>query len=171
MPSRHIPIERVDFTVGRQPGELSVQVLNVNRQRSNHLGKLSPICRPKPIHSSSARNAHMKRPTRVQLPVLQPTNARLTPGRGAVLLTCHYSEVVTKDTPLEPIRCLPQGRYLHTNLSRHSSKYGRTPPETIPPHPNGIGGEPSARYSASPSTPAAESSNQSEQSSQSRLVP
>ena len=51
---------------------------------------------------------------------------------------------------------------LHTNLSRHSSGCGRTPPDTIPPHSDGLGGEPSARNPATPSTPAAENSNQSE---------
>ena len=30
--------------------------------------------------------AHVKRRTRIQLPVLQPTNARLTPGRGTAFL-------------------------------------------------------------------------------------
>ena len=60
---------------------------------------------------------------------------------------------------------------LHANLSRHSSGCDQTPPETIRPHPDGLGGEPSARNPATPSTPAAQSSNQSGQSSQSRLLP
>ena len=37
-------------------------------------------------YSSPAYRAHVKIPTRVQLPVLQPTNARLTPGRGIAFL-------------------------------------------------------------------------------------
>ena len=53
---------------------------------------------------------------------------------------------------------------LHTNLSRHSSGCDRTPPDTIPPHSDGLG-EPSARNSATPSTPAVESSNKSKQPS------
>ena len=52
---------------------------------------------------------------------------------------------------------------LHTNLSRHSSGCDRTPPDTIPPHSDGLGGDPSARNPAMPSAPAAETSNQSEQ--------
>ena len=39
-----------------------------------------------PFHTSSARCSHMKRPTRVKLPALQPTNARFTPGRGTAFL-------------------------------------------------------------------------------------
>ena len=60
---------------------------------------------------------------------------------------------------------------LHMNPSRHSSGCDRTPPDTIPPHSDGLGGEPSARNSATPSTSAAESSNQSEQSSPNILLP
>ena len=54
---------------------------------------------------------------------------------------------------------------LHTNLSTHSSGCDRTPSDTIPPHSDGLGGEPSTRKPDTPSTPAAENSNQSEQSS------
>ena len=60
---------------------------------------------------------------------------------------------------------------LHTNLRRHSSGCDRTPPDTIPPHSDGLGDEPSARNPATPPTPAAESSNQSEQSSPRILFP
>ena len=60
---------------------------------------------------------------------------------------------------------------LHTNLRRHSSGCHRTPPDTIPPHSDGLGGEPSARNPATLSTPATESFNQSEQSSPSILLP
>ena len=82
-------------SVRRGPGApgLSVQVFNVNRYRSNHLARSHPrkelsfIRHPKAIYSSSARYAHGKRPTRVQLPALQPTNARFTPGRGTASLT------------------------------------------------------------------------------------
>ena len=40
-----------------------------------------------------------------------------------------------------------------TNLSRHSSGCDRTPSDTIPPHSDGLGGEPSARNPDAPSTP------------------
>ena len=61
--------------------------------RSKHLARnhpwqqLSPICHPKPIYSSLARCAHVKRHTRVQLPMLQPTNARSTLGTGTAFST------------------------------------------------------------------------------------
>ena len=60
---------------------------------------------------------------------------------------------------------------LHANLSRHSSGCDRTPSDTIPPHSDGLSGEPSARNPDTPSTPAAENSKQSEQSSPSILLP
>ena len=59
---------------------------------------------------------------------------------------------------------------LHTNLSRHSSGCDRTPPDTIPPHSDGLGGESSARNPATPSTPAVEGSNPNEKSSPSILL-
>ena len=45
-----------------------------------------PIHRSKTKHSSPARCAHVKRPTGVQRPALQPTNARFTPRRGTAFL-------------------------------------------------------------------------------------
>ena len=51
---------------------------------------------------------------------------------------------------------------LHANLSRHSSGCDRTPSDTMPPHSDGLGGEPSARNPDTPSTPAAETFDQSE---------
>ena len=72
----------------RYLSRLSVQVPNGNQHEENHLARhnprkeASPIRRPGVKYSSPAHYAHVKRPTRVQLPVLQPTNARLTPGRG-----------------------------------------------------------------------------------------
>ena len=67
-------------------------MLNGNQHKSKHLARnhprkeASPFRRPKTKHSSSARCAHVKRLTRVQLPALQPTNARFTPGRGTAFL-------------------------------------------------------------------------------------
>ena len=60
---------------------------------------------------------------------------------------------------------------LHANLSRYSSGCDRAPSDTIPPHYDGLGNEPSARNPDTPSTPAAENCNQSEQSSSSILLP
>ena len=60
---------------------------------------------------------------------------------------------------------------LHANLSRHSSACDRTPSDTIPPHSDGLDGVPSARNPDTPSNPAAENSNKSEQFSPSMLLP
>ena len=60
---------------------------------------------------------------------------------------------------------------LHTNLSTHLSGCDQTPSDTIPPHFDGLGGEPSARNPDTPLIPAAENFNQSEQSSPSILLP
>ena len=43
---------------------------------------------------------------------------------------------------------------LHANLSRHSSGCDQTHSDTIPPHSDGLGGEPFARNPDTPSTPA-----------------
>ena len=108
---RFIP---VSLTATRAPG-LSVKVLNDNQHnKSNHLARkhprkeAGPIRCPKIKHSSPARCAHVIRPTRVQLPALQPTNARFTPVKGTAFLKTR--ETVTKDTPLESIWCLLQVR-------------------------------------------------------------
>ena len=90
-PSGGAPVKCVSFMPGA-PG-LYVRVLNGNRHWLNHLARNhprkepNPIRRPKLIYSSSARCAHVKRPTRVQLPGLQPTIARFTLGRGTAFLT------------------------------------------------------------------------------------
>ena len=67
---------------------------------------------------------------------------------------------------------------LHTNLSRHSSGCDRTLSDTIPPHSDGLGVEPSARNSDTPSTPGTPSTpaagnlhQQSEQSPPNILLP
>ena len=60
---------------------------------------------------------------------------------------------------------------LRTDLSRHSSGCDRTPSDTIPPHSHGLSGEPFTRNPDTPTTPAAENSNQSGQSSPSILLP
>ena len=59
---------------------------------------------------------------------------------------------------------------LHANLSRHSSGCDRILSDTIPPHSDRPGGEPSARNPDTPSTPATGNCNQSEQSSPSILL-
>ena len=105
-------------SVRRQPGApgLSVQVLNVNRHRSNHMAcnhprkEPSPIHRPKPINTSCVRYAYVRGPTRVQLPALQPPTRGSLWGEGAAFLTKLGDP--TKDTPLESIWHLPQVRRL-----------------------------------------------------------
>ena len=67
-------------------------MLNGNRRRSNHLARnhprkgVSPIHYLKTKHSLPTRFVHVKRPTKVHLPALQPTNTRFTPGRGTAFL-------------------------------------------------------------------------------------
>ena len=162
---------------GQGPRDRLYRFLNRNQQRSNHLArnhprkKVSPIRRSKIKYSSPAHCAHVKRSTRVQLPVLQPTNARFTPGRGTDLLKNsrdRYKRHAARSTRYGV--CYKCGD-LHTNLSRHSSGCDRTPPDTIAPHSDGLGGEPSTRNPDTSSTPAAEHSNQSDQSSPSILLP
>ena len=57
--------------------------------------------------------------------------------------------------------------YIHTYILSHD----RTPSDTIPPHSDGLGGEPSTRNPDTPSTPAAENVSQSKQSSPIILLP
>ena len=53
----------------------------------NQIQFTCPLCpREKTYQGTAASAAALKRRTRVQLPVLQPTNARLTPGRGTAFL-------------------------------------------------------------------------------------
>ena len=141
-----------------------MQELNGNRHKLNHMGRNhpgkrpSPICPSKPIYSLSSRCTHVKRPTKVHLPALQPTNARFTPGRGTAFLTnsgdCYKRHDAQIDTMV-----------FATNAVAF------TPQEDIPPHSDGLDGESSVKNPAMPSIPAVESSNQREQSSQSRRVP
>ena len=164
----------VSLTVARAPG-LSVQVLNAHRHKSIHLARnhprkeASPIHRPKTIHNSPARCAHVKRSTRVQLPALQPINVRFTPARGTAFLKNFGDRCKRHAARIDTVYYTCGD--LHTNLSRSSSGCDQTPPETIPLHSDGLGGEPSAKNPTTPSTPAAESSDQSKQSSLSRLLP
>ena len=94
--SGDVPVECVglmpaSLTAAGGPG-LSVQVLNGNLHKSNHLARNNPrkegssIRRPRIKYSSPTRCAHVKRPTRIQLQVLQLTNVRFTPGRGTAFL-------------------------------------------------------------------------------------
>ena len=94
--SGHVPVECVRLlpvilTATRGPGTVCAgaqrepaQVEPLGAQQSQE--ETSPIRRPRVKYSSPAHCTHMKRPTRVQLPVLQPTSARLTPGRGTAFL-------------------------------------------------------------------------------------
>ena len=96
-----------------------------NWHKSNHLARKharkepSPIRCPKPMYRSSVRCAHVKRPTRVQLPALQPTNARFAPGRGTLLDKLGKPLQKTHRSNRDDV-CHKCGD-LHTNFSRHSS--------------------------------------------------
>ena len=80
------------FDGGQRPRDRLYRFLNGNQQRSNHWARnhprkeASPILRSKIKYSSPAQCVHVKRSTRVQLPVLQLTNASFTPGRGTDFL-------------------------------------------------------------------------------------
>ena len=80
--------------------------VGVNEGAQDGNGDGSPIRRPRIKYSSPAHCAYVKRPTRVQLQVLQPTNARFTPGREKTFSKTR--ETAAKDTPLESIWCLLQ---------------------------------------------------------------
>ena len=148
----------------------------MNRHRSKHLVRnnpweeLRPIRRPKTIYSSPARYAHVKISIREQLPMLQPTNARSTPGRATVLLTNTGDRSKRHATRIDSVSATSAVTFTPTSAGTRVGAIER-PPEIISPHRNGLGGEPYARYLATPSTPPAESSNQSEQSLRNRLLP
>ena len=86
------------------------------------------------------------------------------PGEGNSFLE-KLGRLLQKARPSNRYRVCYKCGDLHANLSRHSSGCDRTPADTIPPHSDGLGGEPSARTPDTSSTPAAETFNQSEQSS------
>ena len=144
-------------------------MLNGNQHKSNHLARnnprkeASPICRLKVKYNSPAHCAHVKRPTRVQL----PREVHLGEGNSLLENLGRPSQKTRRSNRYGV--CYKCGD-LHTNLSRHSSGCDRTPPDTIPPHSDGLGGEPSTRNPVMPSTPAAETSNQIEQSLPSILL-
>ena len=144
----------------------------INTHTHTHTARVkeaSPIRRPGIKYSSPAHCAHVKRPTRVQLPELQPTNARLTLGRGTAFLK-NSGDCYKRHAARIGIGVCYKCGDLHTNLSRHLSGCDRTPSDTTPPHSDGLGGEPSARNPDTPSTPVGENVNQSEQSSPSILL-
>ena len=88
-----VPVECVRFmpaswTAARGPRTVCTGAQRESAQKSNQLARKHPrkeaclVRRPKTKHSPPACSAHVKGPTRVQLPALQPTNARFTPERG-----------------------------------------------------------------------------------------
>ena len=154
VPVECVPLMPVSLTATRGPGTVCTgaqrEPARVEPPGPPQSQKeASPVCRPGIKYSSPVHCAHVKRRTRVQLPVLQPTNARLTPGRGTAFL---------KNSGDRCKRHAARNRYgvcykcddLHTNLSRHSSGCDQTPSDTTPLHSDGLGGEPSARK---PDTP------------------
>ena len=75
------PIYSGRQTWTHQPG---LHKRKVTQDFSNFLLRCLPLLLSR--EGLPAHCAHVKRPTRVQLPVLQPTNARLTPGRETAFL-------------------------------------------------------------------------------------
>ena len=92
VPVKCVRLMPVSLTAARGPGTVCAGAQREPAHKSNHLARnnprkeASPIRRPKVKQSSPAHCAHVKRPTRVQLPALQPINAKFTTGRGTVFL-------------------------------------------------------------------------------------
>ena len=114
---------------------------NVNRHRSNHLARNhprkepSPICRPKPIFSLSPRYIHVKRPTRVRLLALQPTNARFTTGRGIAFRRSSGGRYKRHAARIDRMSATSAATFTPTSAGTRVGASGcdRTPPEAIPP--------------------------------------
>ena len=88
----------------------------------------------------------------------------MTPGRGTAFLTNSGDRYKRHAARIDTVSYQKCGDF-HTNLNRRSSGCDRMPPKTLPPNSDGLRGEPSARYRATPSTPAAASPNQNDQCS------
>ena len=133
-------------------------MLNWNRYKSNHLARNhprkepSPIRRPKAIYSSSARCAHTKNYQGIAVSVAAHEREVYSGEANGLLEKLWRPLLKTRRSNRYGV-CYKCGD-LHTNLSRHKSGCDRTLPETIPPHSDGLSGEPFARNPATPSTPA-----------------
>ena len=132
-----------------------------------------------------------RKPARVELsgpPQFQEGIQPYSPSRNQIQFTCPLcprektyqgtaASVAAHQREAHP----GEGNSFLENLGRplqkthRSIRYGvwcdQTPSDTIPPHSDGLDGKPSARNPDTPSTPAAENFNQSEQSSPSILLP
>ena len=91
VPVEYVRLIPISLTATRGPGAVCTGAQREPARVEPHglpqsLEESQPYRRPGIKYSSPAHCAHVKRPTRVQLPVLQPTNARLTPGRGIAFL-------------------------------------------------------------------------------------
>ena len=175
VPVECVRLMPISVTAARSP-VLSVQVLNGNQHKSNHLARnrptkeASPIRRPNTKHSSPASCAHLKRPTKVQLPALHRTNAWFTPRRRTAFLKHLRDRYKRHAARIDMVPATSAVTFTRTSADTRAAAIEH-PPDAIPPHSDGLGGEPSARNPDTPSTPAAETFNQSGQSSPSILLP
>ena len=140
-------------------------MLNGNQHKSNHLARKHPrteaslIRRPKVKYSSPAHCAHVKRPTRVQLPALQATNARFTPGRGTSSLKNSGDRYKRHAAPIDIVSITNAVTFTRTSadtrvgvIEHHQMPYPRILMDWV-------------------ASPLRETSNQTEQSSPSVLLP
>ena len=174
VPVECVPLMPVSLTATRVPGTVCT-----GAQRE-------PVRVEPPGPSHTQERSQPYSPFRNQIQFTYPLCPREKTYQGiAASVAAHQREahpgegngfLEKLERPLQKTRC--SNRYgvchkcgdLQTNLSRHSSGCDRTPSDTIPPHSDGLGGEPSARNPDTPLTPAAENVNQSEQSSPSILL-
>ena len=156
----------VSLTVARDPGTVCAG----DQRKSAQIGSLGA--------QQSQEGSQLHSPSQSQTRFTCPLWPREKTYQGtAASVAAHQREVHPEEgnrlleklgRPLQETRrsirygvCYKCGD-LHTNLSRHSSGCdgrNRTPPDTIPPHFDGLGGEPSTRNPDTPSTPAAEHPN------------
>ena len=131
----------------------------------------------KPAHSPSQNQTQLTCPLCPLEETDQGTAASVAahqrevhPGEGSNLLE-KLGRLLQKTRRLSRYGICYKCSDIHPNLSRHSSGCDRIPPATITPYSDGLGGEPSVSNPVTPSIPAAESSNQREQSLPSILLP
>ena len=138
---------------------------------------LATIPGRKPAHSPSQNQIQFTCPLCPREKTYQGTTASVAahqreahPGEGNSFLE-KFGRLLQKTRRSNRYGVCYKCGSFQANLGRHSSGCDRASSDTIPPHSDGLGGEPSARNPDTPSTPAVEKFNQSEQSSPSILLP
>ena len=150
---------------GAQREPVKVELLGAQPSRKES----SPIQRLKPIYSSPVRYAHVKRPIWVQLPVLQPTNMRFILGRRTAFLTNSGGRYKRHAARIDMVSATSAATSTPTStgtrvgaIERPQKLYPRIPIDWVASL---------MRENQPRPRPLQRSSNQSEQPSQSRLLP